>query len=74
MAKVILEFDTVEDREAMETAVNAWKWKMLAWDLDDFLRSELKYNDSLSGEAHEAVQRVRDRLHELKNENGLILE
>ena len=45
MAKVTLEFDPMDDREDMESAINGWKWKMLVWDLDQHLRSELKYND-----------------------------
>jgi hypothetical protein len=74
MAKVILEFDPIEDKEEMETALNGWKWKMLVWDLDQHLRSELKYNDKLTGEAYEAVEKIRETLYELKNESGLKLD
>ena len=45
MAKVTLEYDFNEEREEMESALNGWKWKMLVWDLDQYLRGELKYND-----------------------------
>ena len=74
MAKVTLEFNPIEDREEMESALNGAKWKMLVWDLDQHLRSELKYNDAITGDVHEALQKIRDHLHELKNENGLTLE
>jgi hypothetical protein len=74
MAKVILEFDPIEDKEEMETALNGWKWKMLVWDLDQHLRSELKHNDTLTGEAYEAVEKIRETLYELKNEIGLKLD
>lgn len=74
MAKVILEFDPVEDREEMESALNGAKWKMLVWDLDQHLRSELKYNDAITGAVYDALQKVRDHLHELKSESGLKLE
>jgi hypothetical protein len=74
MAKVILEFDPIEDKEEMETALNGWKWKMLVWDLDQHLRSELKHNDALTGEAYEAVEKIRETLYELKNESGLKLD
>jgi hypothetical protein len=47
MAKVILEFDPTEEREDMDSAINGWKWKMLVWDLDQHLRSELKYNEKI---------------------------
>jgi hypothetical protein len=74
MAKVTLEFDPFEDREEMESAINGWKWKILVWDLDQHLRSELKYNTKITGEAYEALEKIRERLHELKNENGLTLD
>jgi hypothetical protein len=74
MAKVTLEFDPIEDREEMESALNGAKWKMLVWDLDQHLRSELKYNDSVTGSVYEALEKVRELLHELKKESGLTLE
>jgi hypothetical protein len=74
MAKVTIEFDTDEEREDMESAINGWKWKMLVWDLDQHLRSELKYNDKLTGEAYEAVEKIRERLHDLRRESGLTLD
>jgi hypothetical protein len=74
MAKVILEFDPIEDKEEMETALNGWKWKMLVWDLDQYLRSELKHNDILTDEVYEAIEKIRETLYELKNESGLKLD
>lgn len=74
MAKVTLEYDFNEEREEMESAINGWKWKMLVWDLDQHLRKELKYNDKLIGEAYEAVEKIRETLHELKSESGLTLD
>ena len=74
MAKVTLEFDFDEDREEMESAINGWKWKMLVWDLDQHLRSELKYNDKITGEVYEALEKIREKLHELKSESGLALD
>lgn len=74
MAKVTLEFDPGEEREELESAINGWKWKMLVWELDQYLRKELKYNDKLTGDAYEAVEKVRDMLHELKGDSGLTLD
>jgi hypothetical protein len=75
MSKVILEFDPFEEREDMESAINGWKWKMLVWDLDQYLRSELKYNDhNLTKDSYKALERLREKLHELKNESGLSLD
>ena len=74
MAKVILECDPFEDKYEMESALNGAKWRGLLWDLDQYLRSELKYNDKLNGEAYDAVEKIREKLHELKNDEGLTLD
>jgi len=74
MAKVTIEFDPAEDLEEMESALNGWKWKMLVWDLDQHLRSKLKWDDKLTGEAYEAVEKIREKLHELRSESGLSLD
>jgi hypothetical protein len=74
MAKVTIEFDPAEDLEEMESALNGWKWKMLVWDLDQHLRSKLKWDDKLTGEAYEAVEKIREKLHDLRRESGLTLD
>lgn len=74
MTKVTLEYDFNEEREEMESCINGWKWKMVVWDLDQHLRSELKYNDKVVGDVLLAVEKIREKLHELKDEHGLILD
>jgi hypothetical protein len=74
MAKITLEYDFNEEREEMESAINGWKWKMVVWDLDQHLRSELKYNDKITGDVYLALEKLREKLHEFKNEHGLILD
>lgn len=74
MAKVTLEFDPEDEHEEMESALNGWKWKMLVWQLDQHLRKELKYNDNITSEAYEAIEKIREQLHVLKSEAGLTLE
>ena len=74
MAKITLEYDFNEEREEMESAINGWKWKMVVWDLDQHLRSEMKYNDKITGDVYLSLEKLRDKLHEFKNEHGLILD
>jgi hypothetical protein len=47
MAKVILEFDSIEEQSEIDTALNGWKWKMAMWDLDQKLRGTVKYSQSV---------------------------
>jgi hypothetical protein len=70
MAKVTIEFDSIEDKEEMEMCLNGMKWYLLAWELDQYLRGRLKY-EPMSDKEYEVLQQTRDKLHELRSENGL---
>lgn len=74
MAKVILEFDRVEEYDEIQEALNGWKWASVCYDLDQWLRSEVKYNTKNTGEQQEAYQLARERLHEIMQEWKLNFE
>jgi hypothetical protein len=86
MAKVTIEFDTIEDKDEMDWCLNGLKWYSLAWELDQYLRNRLKheelvdeaylrgrlkYEDNLSEDAYKALDEVRAKLHELRREENL---
>ena len=73
MAEVILKFKEDEFEDA-RTALDGWKWKMAMWDLDQHLRSEIKYNEKLSAETDRAYQAVRDKIREILDEYNLNIE
>ena len=74
MAKVTIEFDTIEDKDEMEMCLNGSKWYLVAWSLDQYLRGILKYQDNLSEEAYCEIEKAREKLHELRSENGLTFD
>jgi hypothetical protein len=71
MAKVTIEFDSIEDKDEMEMCLNGSKWYLLAWELDQYLRGILKYKDNLSEEACFEIEQAREKLHEVMREDGL---
>jgi hypothetical protein len=73
MAKVTIEFDSIEDKEEMEMCLNGMKWYLLAWELDQYLRGRLKY-EPMSDKEYEMLQQTRDKLHELRSEEGLTFD
>jgi hypothetical protein len=80
MAKVILEFDPIEDRTEMESAINGSKWKAAIWDLDQELRKTTKYGHSVVNENEEATdieydiaEKYRQMLRDIISEMGLSL-
>ena len=74
MGEIILKFDSIEEAEDARTALDGYKWKLAMWDLDQHLRSELKYNEKLSEETDAAYEAVRDKIREILNDYNLNLE
>jgi hypothetical protein len=81
MGKIIFEFDSVEESHDARVALDAMKWKMAMWDLDQKLRGTTKYAASLvdpsqqaTNEEIDVAHKVRDELREILNGYGLNLE
>jgi len=71
--KGVLEFVLPEDAVDFQTAIDGIKWKIVAWDLDQHLRSELKYSQLNESESR-SLQIMRDKLRELMQEQNLTFE
>ena len=71
MAKITLEFDSFEESEEVQTALNASKWKNVMWELDQYYRSIYKYSEK--GEEIEIAEQVREKIREILNSNELFL-
>jgi hypothetical protein len=69
--KAILEFNLPEDNSEFNLASRAMRWYSAFYELDQHLRSRLKYEDSLSECAYEALDHTRTKLYEIMNENGI---
>jgi hypothetical protein len=70
MAKVTIEFDTVEDQHEMDMCLNGMKWYLLAWELDQYLRNRLKHEE-LPEEVYKEMDDTREKLHEIMRNDGL---
>ncbi len=78
MAKVILEFDSVEEQTEINSAINGWKWEAAMWDLDQELRNTIKYGASNINNNQEAcsveyavAERYRELIREMLSNHGL---
>ena len=65
--KAILEFNLPEDQEQFNTAAKAMDWALLAWDIDQFIRNKIKYEQDRDG----VLQLVRNELNFKMEERGL---
>ena len=71
--KAILEFELPDDKVEFEASTKSMDWAILAWDIDQYIRSRLKYqSDKLdTSSAKEELEFLRNQLHEMMEENGL---
>ncbi len=65
---------TFDDENDLLIAINGYKFKLALWQVDQFLRSEMKYNDKLTEEQYDYAEIVRDKLHEFINDFNVTLE
>lgn len=63
MAKITLEFDSIEEAEELNMALNGGKYLAVLQEFDNYLRGRLKYED-LPEEIDAALQLARTKLHE----------
>lgn len=82
MGKIIIEFDSLEEKTEINDAINGWKWKMSMNELDQILRKTTKYgvsvvnknNEEASDLEYEIAERYREILREVLFDNNLFLE
>lgn len=71
--KVTIEFND-DEREDLQTALDGYKWKLLVWDLNQKLRTYLKYDTSIDGVRYEMVEEIKKDLFELLDDYNLNLD
>lgn len=73
MPNATLKYKLPEERVDFDLANKAGKWYSVLWDLDQYLRNKLKYEKLSKGE-NKAFEEIRNRLHELMEENKISFE
>jgi len=71
--KVTLEFND-DEKDELQTALDGYKWKLVSWDLNQKIRAYLKYDESLTDEQYDMVEKIKKDLFELLNEYNLKLD
>jgi hypothetical protein len=66
--KATLEYNLPEDRDDFNYATNGFNYYMALVEMDQWLRSEYKYNDK------EEMYEVREKLREIILENNVKIE
>ncbi len=66
--KARLEFNLPADSEEHKSALNGSRYLAMLDDMDNYLRSELKYNDKLTDEQYAVFEKIRAKLIEIRYE------
>lgn len=78
MGKIIIEFDSIEEKEDARDALDGYKWKLAVWDIDQHLRSVVKYgsyeNRQATGEEMDFADKLREEIRDILNSYGINLE
>lgn len=69
--KAILEFNLPEDNEEFNRAVKAADYYVCLFDLFQYLKREMKYNEQLSDIERSTFERIREEFNEILTENGI---
>ena len=79
--KITIEFDGNEEENDARTALDGYKWKLAMWDLDQKLRSIVKYQNSIinhnqtaSSEEMETADKIREEIRRLLENYNLSLD
>ena len=72
--KAQLTFNLPEDHEEFTDAVNGNAYKAVIWQIDMYLRSQLKHEQLWDEKVHDKVQDIRDELHSIMNEHNVSYE
>jgi len=69
--KATLEFNLPNDNEEYIIASKSMDWALLVWDVDQLIRSLLKYDPSKFKTSEQALEHLRKKIHNLMEEKGL---
>jgi hypothetical protein len=78
MGKIILEFDSNEEKDDARVALDGYRWRGVVWDLDQKLREITKYGyvdkKEATEEERELADKLRTTLREILEEWNLNLD
>jgi hypothetical protein len=69
-----LKFALPEEQDSFELASNGWRWQSAMLELDNWLRSKIKYEDQLPERDREIFTACQEKIYEILNESGLRLD
>ena len=71
--KAILEFnlDEPEDKEAHLRAIKSLDMMMALWDIEQYFRAQIKYNENLTEDAYDALDKARQEFYDIMQRHNI---
>lgn len=70
--KATLEFNLPDDQAEFEAAANATKYFSVLWEMDQWLRSNIKYApDDMNADRYHTYEECREKLREIMSDNNV---
>jgi hypothetical protein len=69
--EAILKFNLPDDEEQFNVAAKSMDWALLAWDVDQIIRSLLKHHSGEYTTGDLALEHIQEEIHNLMEEKGL---
>ena len=71
--EAILKFTLPEDQPEFNTAIKGSDWKHVCWQMDQYLRKRVKYDESLSEEQREVYEDMKGEFWRMMKESNVDL-
>ena len=71
--KAILEFNLPEDQPEFNNAIKGSDWKHVCWQMDQYLRKRVKYDEGLTEEQLEVYEDMRGEFWRMMKESNVDL-
>ena len=71
--KAILEFSLPEDQPEFNNAIKGGDWKHVCWEMDQYLRKRVKYDEGLTEEQLEVYEDMRGEFWRMMKESNVDL-
>jgi len=69
--KAILEYNLPDEQQEYDLANKGSDLSIIIWDLDQWLRNEIKYNNELTDKESDTYCKIRDKLREIMEEHDI---
>ncbi len=69
--KATLTFNLPEEKQDFNLAIKGSDWWYVCWQMDQYLRKKIKYDETLSEDVHTAYEDMRGVLWRMMNESNV---